>query len=120
MAGKIIADQIEHSTAGSIATNYVVEGTAKVWTAIQQTGTMTVLDSFGQSSVTDNGTGKSRVNYSNAFTGSTTQSITSFNSYEVNGSWYAIISTTACDLVSYSGGYIDVGHISGHIFGDLV
>jgi len=119
MAGTIVADDIQHSTAGSVGTEYVVEGTAKVWTAIQQTGTMTVLDSFGQSSVTDTGTGVSRVNYSNAFTGSTTQSITSFNSYEVNGSWYAIVSTTACDLVSYSGGYIDVSHISGHVFGGL-
>ena len=26
MAGKIVADTLEHSTAGSIATNYVVEG----------------------------------------------------------------------------------------------
>ena len=31
MAGKIIADTLEHSTAGSIATNYVVEGSAKAW-----------------------------------------------------------------------------------------
>ena len=31
MAGKIVADTLEHSTAGSIATNYVVEGSAKAW-----------------------------------------------------------------------------------------
>ena len=29
--GKIVADTLEHSTAGSIATNYVVEGSAKAW-----------------------------------------------------------------------------------------
>jgi hypothetical protein len=29
MAGKIIADQIEHSTAGSLDTSYVVNGSAK-------------------------------------------------------------------------------------------
>jgi hypothetical protein len=29
MAGKIVADTLEHSTAGSIATNYVVEGSAQ-------------------------------------------------------------------------------------------
>ena len=29
MAGKIVADTLEHSTAGAIATNYVVEGSAK-------------------------------------------------------------------------------------------
>ena len=31
MAGKIIADQIEHSTAGSLDTQYVVNGSAKAW-----------------------------------------------------------------------------------------
>jgi hypothetical protein len=31
MAGKIIADQIEHSTAGSLDTSYVVNGSAKAW-----------------------------------------------------------------------------------------
>ena len=31
MAGKIVADTLEHSTAGSIATNYVVEGSLKAW-----------------------------------------------------------------------------------------
>jgi hypothetical protein len=31
MAGKIIADQIEHSTAGSLNTSYVVQGSAKAW-----------------------------------------------------------------------------------------
>jgi hypothetical protein len=29
MAGTIVADTLTHSTAGSIATNYVVEGSAK-------------------------------------------------------------------------------------------
>ena len=29
MAGKIVADTLEHSTAGSIATNYVVDGSSK-------------------------------------------------------------------------------------------
>ena len=31
MAGKIVADTLEHSTAGSIATNYLVEGSSKAW-----------------------------------------------------------------------------------------
>ena len=29
MAGKIIADTLEHSTAGSLTTDYVVNGSAK-------------------------------------------------------------------------------------------
>ena len=31
MAGKIIADTLEHSTAGSLTTDYVVNGSAKAW-----------------------------------------------------------------------------------------
>jgi hypothetical protein len=31
MAGKIIADTLEHSTAGSLDTSYVVNGIAKAW-----------------------------------------------------------------------------------------
>jgi len=57
MAGKIVADTLEHSTAGSIATNYVVEGSAKHWSNFNGSGTLAVNDSFNTSSVTDNGTG---------------------------------------------------------------
>jgi hypothetical protein len=39
MAGKIIADQIEHSTAGSLDTSYVVNGSAKAWVNFDGTGT---------------------------------------------------------------------------------
>ena len=57
MAGKIVADTLEHSTAGSIATNYVVEGSAKQWSNYSGAGT-TLRDSFNTSSATDNGTGQ--------------------------------------------------------------
>ena len=57
MAGKIVADQIEHSTAGSIATNYVVEGSAKAWSQSQMYSSNTVNDSLNTSSLTDNAAG---------------------------------------------------------------
>ena len=55
MAGKLIADQIEHSTAGSLDTSYVVNGSLKAWVgadtaAVQQ-------QSLNFSSSLDNGTG---------------------------------------------------------------
>ncbi len=57
MAGKIVADTLEHSTAGSIATNFVVEGSAKAWANINGTAATPVFrDSFNCSSLTD-GTG---------------------------------------------------------------
>ena len=57
MAGKIVADTLEHSTAGSIATNFVVEGSAKAWMKVDGTGTAAIDDSFSVSSLLDNGTG---------------------------------------------------------------
>jgi len=56
MAGKIVADTLEHSTAGSIATNYVVNGSAKAWTNGQADGSA-LRDSFNIASLTDGGTG---------------------------------------------------------------
>ena len=67
MAGKIIADTLEHSTAGSIATNYVVEGSAKAWNSFDGTVSSNYeLDSFNSSTFTDIGTGS----YKFAFTSS--------------------------------------------------
>ena len=60
--GKIKADQIEHSTAGSLDTQYVVNGSAKAWVLGSSSAALT--DSFNTSSGTDNGTG----NYTYTFT----------------------------------------------------
>jgi hypothetical protein len=65
MAGKIIADQIEHSTAGSLDTQYVVNGSAKAWGNLDGTGTIAIRDSFNISSADDNGTGNYDFNFSN-------------------------------------------------------
>ena len=53
MAGKIVADTLEHSTAGSIATNYLVKGSAKAWVNIDGTGTTQIRDSLNVSGVVD-------------------------------------------------------------------
>ena len=66
MAGKIVADTLEHSTAGSIATNYVVKGSAKAWCNNDQNSTHDIADSFNIASVTDAATGRSDYSYSNA------------------------------------------------------
>jgi hypothetical protein len=57
MAGKIIADQIEHSTAGSLDTSYVVQGSAKHWITFNGTSTVSVTSSFNNTSLSDRGTG---------------------------------------------------------------
>jgi len=65
--GKIIADTLEHSTAGSLDTQYVVNGSAKAWLNINQTSTQAIRDSFNVSSIADNGTGLTTVTVSSAF-----------------------------------------------------
>ncbi len=65
MAGKIIADTLEHSTAGSIATNYVVRGSAKAW--FDAFTFATPDNSLNVSSVTDNSTGQCSPNFVTSF-----------------------------------------------------
>ena len=66
MAGTIVADTLTHSTAGSIATNYVVEGSAKAWVNFNTNTSTTVYDSFNTASLTDNGTGNTTQTFTNA------------------------------------------------------
>jgi hypothetical protein len=66
MAGKIIADQIEHSTAGSLDTSYVVNGSAKSWIRFNGSGTAAIDDSFNAASLTDHGLGEFSYSYTNS------------------------------------------------------
>ena len=68
MAGKIIVDTLEHSTAGSIATNYVVNGSAKAWGMFDsEPSTAVVNDSLNVSSILGNGTGDDTISFTNSF-----------------------------------------------------
>ena len=53
MAGTIVADTLTHSTAGSLATNFIVEGSTKAWCSWDMANTGSPYDSFNVSSVTD-------------------------------------------------------------------
>jgi hypothetical protein len=66
MAGKIIADTLEHSTAGSVTTDYVVNGSAKAYFNVNMSSTATFNKSLNFSSVSDEGTGEFRVTFTNA------------------------------------------------------
>ena len=59
----IIASNISDGTT-SVASTYVVNGSAKVWLNMDGTGTPTARDSFNISSITDSGTGVYRGNFS--------------------------------------------------------
>ena len=64
--GKIKADTLEHSTAGSLDTQYVVNGSAKAWVNLDGTGTIAISDSFNVTSATDNGTGNYTITITNS------------------------------------------------------
>ena len=53
--GKIKADTLEHSTAGSLDTSYVVNGSAKHW--IRHSNGSSITSSLNNTSLTDSGTG---------------------------------------------------------------
>ena len=65
MAGTIIADTLTHSTAGSVTTDYVVNGSAKAWVNFDFAST-TERDALNLSSITDNGTADMTLTFSSA------------------------------------------------------
>ena len=124
MAGKLIADQIEHSTAGSLDTSYVVNGSAKAWVNYKGTTTNEVRDSLNVASVSDDAVGVFTVNYSNSFNNS---------SYSATGSidGSGIVSGAVLEIRSYGTGSLglrsmhsnlsntDMSTICTDIHGDL-
>ena len=72
--GTLKVDTLTHSTAGSLATNYVVEGSAKAWSRVDPN---TISDSFNVSSLTDAGTGLFEDNFTNTFSAATYSSVAS-------------------------------------------
>ena len=63
--GKIVADQIQHSSEGTVGTQYVVSGSAKAWNHYHQIGTTASKDSFNISSITDLEVSKATHNFTN-------------------------------------------------------
>lgn len=55
--GKIVADQIQHSSEGTVGTQYVVNGSAKAFVNFNGFGTVAIQESLNMSSVVDNATG---------------------------------------------------------------
>ena len=60
--GKIKADTLEHSTAGSLDTKFVVNGSAKMYAERTDAATPATTSSFNVASLTDTGTGNTGYN----------------------------------------------------------
>ena len=121
MAGKIVADTLEHSTAGSIATNYVVEGSAKAW--CNADGSHAIQDSFNIASVTDGGTGNYTMTVTNAMSNSDfSYSGIAGNTTSDDGFWAGGSKTTTTYFVrcrTHNGNLNDANEASTAIHGDL-
>jgi len=81
MAGKIIADTLTHSTAGSVTTDYVVNGSAKAWSNYNGTGTVALRDSLNISTLTDNGTGDYQLSFTSSM-GNSNYNVTSNGTHD--------------------------------------
>ncbi len=68
--GKIKADTLEHSTAGSLDTQYVVNGSAKAWVLFSMTAPA-ITDDFNISSLSDDSTGHGTLSFTNAMANAT-------------------------------------------------
>ena len=101
MAGTIVADTLTHSTAGSIATNYVVEGSAKAWIDIPS-GQASINDSLNVSSLDDDGTGDGGINLTSSF-GSVNYSIAM--GAEDGGNSSLILAHDLTSTTKVAGGY---------------
>jgi len=128
--GKIKADTLEHSTAGSLDTKFVVNGSAKQF-LVASYGDFSIGTSLNASSVTDRGTGLGTVNATNAFS-SVNRAGASQASYQNNSDGATNYNTT-CTFIRNStntsqnymnawnrdGSLQDVTNVSGAMFGDL-
>tara|TARA_R110002012_G_scaffold289080_1_gene481990 strand:+ start:518 stop:946 length:429 start_codon:yes stop_codon:yes gene_type:complete len=96
--GKIKADTLEHSTAGTVDTQYVVNGSAKGWYHLDndysgadpnanQTNGVTIQDSFNIASLTDNGAGDFTMAWTNSF-GNALYAITQQGQYRDDNTTY--------------------------------
>ena len=118
MAGKIIADQIEHSTAGSLDTSYVVQGSAKAWAETNAAGT-SILGSFGFSSMTDYSTGQQQMFLSNAMTNVFYSRLATGENTAVSWEWTDSATTTSfIHYFNNESTYVDGGVCYG-VMGDL-
>lgn len=134
MAGKIVADTLEHSTAGSVTTDYVVNGSVKMWVNFDGTASdAAARDSFNVASMADDGSGLYTVNLTNAMNNSN-YCITGSSSYGSTPRGHSglakrnsvDLTTTALKLAALygatstsNGGVGDEDHLYSTISGDI-
>ena len=120
----IIATTLSNGSV-SVPTATVVNGSAKAWSNIDGTGTVSVLKSLNVASVTDRGTGQYTSNFSSGFTdanflclgtnsqaGDGAESVTSFDGVTTSNASYRVTNTA-------NQGYLDKDRVYTMYSGDL-
>ena len=65
--GKLIADEIQHSSQGTVDTQYLIHGTAKALITFDPASDGTIHRSHNVSTLVDNGVGLFLINVTNSF-----------------------------------------------------
>ena len=125
LTGKTTAGNVTVTSEGGAATMQLQQGLAKHFCIFDGTGTAAVDDSFNNSSITDNGTGRYAVTVTNDFnnlhfalTGSTVGNDEAFT-YINTHSAKKTASTAAFRCVQYDGNFFDMDTVDIVSHGDL-
>ena len=107
----------------TVATGYVVNGSAKAWATLTGTGTATLDDSINVTSITDSGTGDYTTTYTSAFN-SATKSVVSSGGYwgcnvEIEIGYSASANRFLCKDIGSSAARRDADVLNTTAFGDL-
>ena len=121
--GKIRANYLEHGTAGSLGSEYIIKGSAKAKVAAQSDTSLFTDANLNISSNVDEGTGDYKYNVTNAFTYSVANNCaagTAAGTAAVVRLKTAESSTTIIDIecMNSSFGTIDTRHMMA-CYGDL-
>ena len=116
------------NTLGPAAVNHVMNGSAKMWCLWNQTGTVSIRDSFNASSLTDNGTGKGQVNLTSSMSNATYSYAGhhsliggGYQTTVINNTDYQSLNTSSQIRVSMlnGDGYVDSSYCGYQILGDM-
>ena len=125
--GKIKADTLEHSTAGSLDTSYVVNGSAKHFGRINMSAG-SITKSFNLSSISDFGTGAFDLSFTNAFSDANYSLSGNHNGVSGNGASTVfghdssgLMTTSQVNVTCFNipDGRVDATECSSQIWGDL-
>ena len=128
MAGTLTISTLSDGTNSTSSTN-CIQGSAKAWVNFNGTGTVAIRDSYNVSSITDNGTGRYQVNFTNAMSNANYGASVSVSSMpgvsdanlvstDANGGSRAVPTTTAFSVTTFNAQFnaLDMDYVRVAIF----